>query len=33
VGVEWAIAAEELGFPTETDGMRMVKEWGTGKAS
>ena len=25
--VEWAIAAKELGFPKQTDGKRMVKEW------
>lgn len=25
--VEWAVAAKELGFPKQTDGKRMVKEW------
>jgi hypothetical protein len=25
--VEWAVAAKELGFPKETDGKRVVKEW------
>jgi len=31
--VEWAIAAKELGFPKQTDGKRMVKEWRTGRDS
>jgi hypothetical protein len=25
--VEWAVAAKELGFPQQTDGKRVVKEW------
>jgi hypothetical protein len=25
--VEWAIAAKELGYPKQTDGKRLVKEW------
>jgi len=25
--VKWAVAAKELGFPKQTDGKRMVKEW------
>jgi len=25
--VEWGIAAKELGFPKETNGKRVVKEW------
>ena len=25
--VEWAVAAKELGFPKQTDGKQMVKEW------
>ena len=25
--VEWAVAASELGYPKQTDGKRMVKEW------
>jgi len=25
--VEWAVAAKELGYPKQTDGKRMVKEW------
>lgn len=25
--VEWPVAAKELGFPRQTDGRRMVKEW------
>jgi hypothetical protein len=29
--VEWAVAAKELGFPKQTDGKRMVKEWRAGK--
>jgi len=24
---KWAIAAKELGFPKQTDGKRMVREW------
>jgi len=28
--VEWAVAAKELGFPKQTDGKRMVKEWRQG---
>lgn len=29
--VEWAIAAKELGFPKETDGKRVVKQWRASK--
>jgi len=25
--VEWAVAAKEPGFPKETDGKRVVKQW------
>ena len=25
--VEWAVAAKELGYPKQTDGKRLVKEW------
>lgn len=31
--VEWAVAAKELGFPKQTDGKRMVKEWRAGRVS
>jgi hypothetical protein len=31
--VEWAIAAKELGFPKQTDGKRMVKEWRAAQAT
>jgi hypothetical protein len=25
--VEWAVVAKELGYPKQTDGKRLVKEW------
>ncbi len=31
--VEWAVAAKELGFPKQTDGKRMVKEWRKARSS
>ena len=31
--VEWAIAAKELGFPKETDGKRVVREWRRGQTA
>jgi DNA invertase Pin-like site-specific DNA recombinase len=31
--VEWAVAAKELGFPKQTDGKQMVKEWRAARPS